>query len=132
MFSIYVGKAGGIAPAHEIAEFAHSVGIRCTIGSNLELGVGSEAMIHLALSARGVDADTYPCDIIGPMFYVDDLLAEGPQISGGSAGPGDRPGLGVVLDDEKSKSIVCGRVDWDAIRGPLRPFDPQLRRTFPT
>ena len=101
VFSIYVGKAGGIAPAHEIAEFAHSVGIRCTIGSNLELGVGSAAMIHLALSARGVDADTYPCDIIGPMFYVDDVLAEGPQISGGSAWLGDRPGLGVALDDEK-------------------------------
>ncbi|HVT29466.1 MAG TPA: mandelate racemase/muconate lactonizing enzyme family protein, partial [Lacipirellulaceae bacterium] len=66
VFSIYVGKAGGIGPARAIAEFAHSVGIKCTIGSNLELGVGSAAMVHLALSAPAIDADAYPCDIIGP------------------------------------------------------------------
>ncbi|MEX0612548.1 MAG: enolase C-terminal domain-like protein [Pirellulales bacterium] len=101
VFSIYIGKAGGIAPAREIAEFAQSVSIKCTIGSNLELGVGSAAMIHLALSTPGIDADTYPCDIIGPMFYEDDVLAEPLPISGGSARLHDRPGLGVELDDEK-------------------------------
>jgi L-alanine-DL-glutamate epimerase-like enolase superfamily enzyme len=101
VFSIYVGKAGGIGPAREIAEFARSVGIQCTIGSNLELGVGSAAMIHLALSAPGIDADTYPCDIIGPLFYDDDVLAEPLPIAGGSARVHNRPGLGVRLDDEK-------------------------------
>lgn len=101
VFSIYVGKAGGIAPACEIAAFAHSVGIKCTIGSNLELGVGSAAMIHLALSAPGIDADTYPCDIIGPLFYEDDVLTKPLPMSGGSARVHDQPGLGVELDDEK-------------------------------
>jgi L-alanine-DL-glutamate epimerase-like enolase superfamily enzyme len=100
VFSIYVGKAGGIGPARAIAEFAQSVGIKCTIGSNLELGVGSAAMIHLALSA-GIDADTYPCDIIGPLFYEDDVLTEPLPIGGGSARVHDRPGLGVQLDEEK-------------------------------
>ena len=97
VFSIYIGKAGGIGPARAIAEFAQSVGIKCTIGSNLELGVGSAAMIHLALSAPGIDADTYPCDIIGPLFYEDDVLAEPLPIYGGSAQVHDRPGLGVEL-----------------------------------
>jgi muconate cycloisomerase len=101
VFSIYIGKAGGIGPAREIAEFAHSTGIKCTIGSNLELGVGSAAMIHLALSAPGIDADEYPCDIIGPLFYEDDILAEPLRITGGSARVHDRPGLGVELDNEK-------------------------------
>jgi muconate cycloisomerase len=101
VFSIYIGKAGGIGPALKIAEFAHSVGLSCTIGSNLELGVGSAAMIHLALSAPAIDADTYPCDIIGPLFYEDDVLAEPLPISGGSARIHNRPGLGVELDDEK-------------------------------
>jgi L-alanine-DL-glutamate epimerase-like enolase superfamily enzyme len=101
VFSIYVGKAGGIGPAREISEFAQSVGIQCTIGSNLELGVGSAAMIHLALSASGVDAENYPCDIIGPMFYEEDVLTQPLPISGGHAMPHDRPGLGVELDDEK-------------------------------
>ncbi len=101
VFSIYIGKAGGIGPALEIIEFAHSVGIKCTVGSNLELGVGSAAMIHLALSAPGIDADEYPCDIIGPMFYVDDILKKPLPISGGSARVHDLSGLGVELDDAK-------------------------------
>jgi muconate cycloisomerase len=101
VFSIYIGKAGGIGPAREIAEFARSAGIKCTIGSNLELGVGSAAMIHLALSAPGIDADTYPCDIIGPLFYEDDILAEPLPITGGSARAHDRSGLGVQLDEAK-------------------------------
>lgn len=101
VFSVYIGKAGGIGPTREIAEFAQSVGIKCTIGSNLELGVGSAAMIHLALSAPGIDADSYPCDIIGPMFYEDEVLAEPLAILGGSARVPDWPGLGIELDDEK-------------------------------
>ena len=38
------------------ANFAASAGIRCTVGSNLELGIGSAAMIHFALSAPAIDA----------------------------------------------------------------------------
>lgn len=101
VFSIYVGKAGGIGPARAIADFAHSAGIKCTIGSNLELGVGSAAMIHLALGAPSIDADTYPCDIIGPLFYEDDVLSVPLPITGGSARAHDRPGLGIELDEEK-------------------------------
>ena len=33
-----------------IADFAASLGLKCTVGSNLELGVGSAAMIHLAMA----------------------------------------------------------------------------------
>ncbi len=101
VFSIYVGKAGGIGPARAIAEFAQSVALSCTIGSNLELGVGSAAMTHLAIAMRGVDAETYPCDIIGPMFYEDDIVRDPLPIVPGSARVNDRPGLGVELDDEK-------------------------------
>ncbi|HJQ81532.1 MAG TPA: enolase C-terminal domain-like protein [Lacipirellulaceae bacterium] len=101
VFSIYIGKAGGIGPARRIAEFAQSVGIKCTIGSNLELGIGSAAMIHLALSAPGFDFDTCPCDIIGPLFYEDDVLNDPLPISNGVARLPDRPGLGVELNDEK-------------------------------
>jgi muconate cycloisomerase len=101
VFSIYIGKAGGIGPAREIAGFAASAGIRSTIGSNLELGVGSAAMIHVALSTPGINAETFPCDIIGPLFYEDDILAEPLAIASGTARIHDRPGLGVELDDAK-------------------------------
>ena len=101
VFSIYVGKSGGIAPARAIADYAESAGLRCTVGSNLELGVGSAAMTHLAIATRGVDAETYPCDIIGPLFYEDDIVREPLPIVPGSARVNDKPGLGVQLDDEK-------------------------------
>src|SRR5207248_7753477 len=98
VFSVYVGKAGGIGPAKSIADFALGAGIACTIGSNLELGVGSAAMLHLGLSHRGITPDAYPCDIIGPFYYEDDVLTE--QLSlGGRAVATGRPGLGVELDE---------------------------------
>ena len=41
VFQIYVGKAGGIGPARQIAAVAEAAGIACTVGSNLELGSGA-------------------------------------------------------------------------------------------
>jgi len=101
VFSIYVGKAGGICPAKRIAEFAESARLKCTVGSNLELGVGSAAMVHLAMATRGITAEEFPCDIIGPFCYEDDIVREPLLITPGNAIPNDKPGLGVELDDEK-------------------------------
>jgi muconate cycloisomerase len=101
VFSIYVGKAGGIRCAKRICDFAESVGLSCTVGSNLEMGIGSAAMIHLAVATSGIHPDVFPCDIIGPMFYEDDLLAEPLPIKGGEARAPEKPGLGVELDDAK-------------------------------
>jgi muconate cycloisomerase len=101
VFSIYVGKAGGIGPAAKIARFAAEAGIQCTLGSNLELGVGSAAMVHLALATAAITAEEYPCDIIGPFFYEDDVVREPLPIAPGHARANERPGLGVELDEEK-------------------------------
>ena len=108
VFSIYIGKAGGIGPARAIADFALEQGIACTIGSNLELGVGSAAMIHLGLAHRGITPDAYPCDIIGPFFYEDDILEEPLALGGGRAAATDRPGLGVELDEAKVEKYRIG------------------------
>jgi muconate cycloisomerase len=99
--SIYVGKAAGLGPARKIAAIAESAMLGCTIGSNLELGVGTAAMIHLAMATPGITADEFPCDIIGPLYYSDDILTEPLSLGGGKALPIDRPGLGVELDEEK-------------------------------
>jgi muconate cycloisomerase len=101
VFSVYIGKAGGIGPAREIAGFAEMRGIATTIGSNLELGIGSAAMAHLALGCAAISAETYACDIIGPLYYEDDIVKEPLPITGGEARVHERPGLGVELDDEK-------------------------------
>jgi muconate cycloisomerase len=109
VFSIYVGKAGGIAPAKAIADFAEQNGLKCTVGSNLELGVGSAAMVHLAIAAKGVAAEDFPCDIIGPFYYEDDIVREPLAITPGKATPNERPGLGVELDEEKVEQYRVGR-----------------------
>ena len=65
------------------------------------MGIASAAMTHLALAHRGITAEVYPCDIIGPLYYEDDILRDPMPISPGSARVHERPGLGVELDDDK-------------------------------
>ena len=65
VLSLYVGK-GGIAAARKVAAVAEAAGLVCTVGSNLELGIGNAAMIHLAMSTSAIDAENFPCDIISP------------------------------------------------------------------
>ncbi|HZP80969.1 MAG TPA: mandelate racemase/muconate lactonizing enzyme family protein [Chthonomonadaceae bacterium] len=100
ILSVYVGK-GGIGPARKIAAVAEGAGITCTVGSNLEAGVASAAMIHLAMATPGIGAEEFPCDIIGPFYYDTCLLKEPLPLVGGQARPFERPGLGVELDEEQ-------------------------------
>jgi L-alanine-DL-glutamate epimerase-like enolase superfamily enzyme len=99
VFSLYVGKTGGIQGAQQMAAVAEAAGIACTVGSNLELGVASAAMIHFALSTPAVRAEAFPCDIIGPFYYDADILTEPLDIQNGRARIGERPGLGIALDE---------------------------------
>ncbi len=100
VLSAYVGKSSGIGPARRIAAIADAAGLGCTIGSNLEMGIGSAAMIHLAM-ATPVFGDDWPCDIIGPFFYTDELLTTPLPLRGGQARTPQGPGLGVELDEDK-------------------------------
>lgn len=106
VFSIYVGKSGGIGTARKIAAIADAAGVPCTIGSNLELGVASAAMIHLAIATPAV---SWPCDILTPFFYEDDILTEPLDIRAGIAYAPQKPGLGVELDDDKLKRYRVDR-----------------------
>ena len=100
VLSLYVGK-GGIGPARKVAAVAEAAGLVCTVGSNLELGIGNAAMIHLAMSTSAIDAANFPCDILSPFFYETDLLQEPLPIHAGEARPPTGPGLGVQLDEDK-------------------------------
>jgi muconate cycloisomerase len=101
VFSVYIGKSGGIGGALAIARFAKAHGIACTIGSNLELAVGSAAMAHLAIACNAITPDQYPCDIIGPFYYEDRIDSAGIDLTPGSVVPSNRPGLGVTLDEQR-------------------------------
>jgi muconate cycloisomerase len=101
ILSIYVGKGGGIGPARKMAAVAEAAGLTCTVGSNLELGIASAAMAHLAASSPGIGAEEFPCDILGPIAYEHDLLAGSPfDFREGTVQPPEGPGLGITLDEE--------------------------------
>ena len=99
ILSIYIGKGGGIGPARKMAAVAEAAGLTCTVGSNLELGVASAAMAHVAAACPGIGAEEFPCDILGPIAYEHDLLAESLDFQDGSVKAPDGPGLGVALDE---------------------------------
>src|SRR5262245_14230957 len=56
ILSLYVGKGGGIGPARKAAAVVEAAGLAATVGSNLELGVASAAMVHLAMATPGITA----------------------------------------------------------------------------
>jgi L-alanine-DL-glutamate epimerase-like enolase superfamily enzyme len=106
--SIYPGKNGGIAAAIEIAHVAQAAGVPCHVGSNLELGIGSAAMLHLACAVMNIDSETYPADILGPHYHETDLLSQPLDLDPHGAKVPAGPGLGVSLDEDQLKRF---RVD---------------------
>jgi muconate cycloisomerase len=103
IFSIYPGKHGGIQATGDIVSIARAAGLRCTIGSNLELGIGTAAMLHVAAAFPEVDTDTFPADTIGPFYHEADLITQPLNLGPPAAMVPEGPGLGVELDEEQLK-----------------------------
>jgi muconate cycloisomerase len=108
ILSVYPGKHGGIAGTAEVVGVAKAAGLRCAIGSNLELGVGTAAMLHVAAAFPEIDSDSYPADTIGPFYHEADLLAKPLDLGPPYAKVPDGPGLGVELDEEQVKQWQVG------------------------
>ncbi len=101
IFSVYPGKHGGLSPTLEIVHVAKAAGAVGCIGSNLELGIGSAAMLQVAAAMFTIDSETYPADIIGPLYHEADLLRDSLTLGPEVARIPDGPGLGVELDEEQ-------------------------------
>ena len=101
ILSVYPGKHGGLAATLEIVHVAKAAGIACSIGSNLELGIGTAAMLHLAAAVPNIDCETYPADIIGPLYHEADLLKTPLQLGPEYAVVPEGPGLGVEIDEKQ-------------------------------
>ena len=100
IFSVYPGKHGGIAATAEIIAVAKAAGLRCTIGSNLELGIGTAAMLHVAAAFPEVDCDAFPADTIGPFYHDGEIITKPLDLGPPYAKVPDGPGLGVELDEK--------------------------------
>jgi muconate cycloisomerase len=108
IFSVYPGKHGGIAATLEITHVARAAGLVGCIGSNLELGVGTAAMLHVAAADPSIDSERYPADLIGPLYHEVDLLTTPLELGPEVARVPEGPGLGVELDEKQLARYRAG------------------------
>jgi muconate cycloisomerase len=101
ILSVYPGKHGGLQATVEITHVAKAAGIVCSMGSNLELGIGTAAMLHVGAAAASIASEQYPGDFIGPLYHAADMLETPLALGPESANVPDGPGLGVELDEEQ-------------------------------
>jgi muconate cycloisomerase len=99
--SVYPGKNGGIQATVEAVHVAKAAGIPCAMGSNLELGIGTAAMLHLGAALPSILSERYPGDFIGPLYHEADLLKTPLELGPATARAPDGPGLGVELDEDQ-------------------------------
>lgn len=97
LISVYPGKNGGILRSMEIAQMAATAGIECIIGSNLEMDLGSAAMLQLAVSMPAL-CGAVNHDIIGPLYYQQHLTKQPIEYAKGCALVPQGTGLGVELE----------------------------------
>jgi muconate cycloisomerase len=99
IISVYPGKNGGIGPCRDIVTIAQAAGLTCVLGSNLELGVASAAMLAVGRALPGISAEVGH-HIIGPLYHDGDVIRSPLGLTGGHATGADGPGLGVDLLDD--------------------------------
>ncbi|MEQ9407527.1 MAG: enolase C-terminal domain-like protein [Fuerstiella sp.] len=101
IISVYPGKNGGIQNTVEVVHTARAAGIPCAMGSNLELGIGTAAMLHLGAALPTIASERFPGDFIGPLYHEADMLQTPLQLGPASARVPEEPGLGVELDEQQ-------------------------------
>ena len=97
LISIYPGKNGGILRSMDIAQMAATAGLECIIGSNLEMDLGTAAMLHLAVAMPAL-SPSVDHDIIGPLYYERHFTRSPIRFAEGCALVPPGTGLGVVPD----------------------------------
>lgn len=102
IFNIYVSESGGLYKSSSIFRMAEAFGVDATIGSMPELGIGTSAQIHLAVSVPSFNC---PGDVCGFLYHKDDLIVETIRIEDGYAYPLEGPGLGITLDYNKLEEL---------------------------
>ena len=101
ILSVYPGKHGGLLGALEVAHVAKASGLVCSMGSNLELGIGTAAMLHLGAAVPSIASERYPGDFVGPLYHQADMLQTPLTLGPERARVPDGPGLGVELDEDQ-------------------------------
>jgi len=101
--SLYPGKQGGLRSCLESAKRATELGLGVSLGSNLETGVGSSVMAHFLALAPQIEPKV-PGDLLGPLYFVDDVTTGTPWITWTGATLPTGPGLGIEIDQKLLKA----------------------------
>ena len=116
ILSVYPGKHGGIQATLEIANIAKAAGIVCAMGSNLELGIATAAMLHVGVAVPAIVSELYPGDFIGPLYHEADLIKTPLTLGPSSAIVPNGPGLGVELDEAQLEKYRDRTADGSDLR----------------
>ncbi len=100
VWNVYIVEAGGVEAAKEMFALADAARIPCILGSQAELGIGTAACAHLAVTLPHLP---YAIETFGPLRYRRDVTTRPTPIQDGYLTPPDGPGLGVELN-------------WDAVK----------------
>jgi L-alanine-DL-glutamate epimerase-like enolase superfamily enzyme len=108
------GSAGGISAARKHAAIAEAAGLPMFIHSNVELGVGTAALVHLAASFVNC---TYASQTEYQFVRDADVLVEPLTIAGGSIGVPTAPGLGIDVNEDAAMALAeeCARTNGSGV-----------------
>ncbi len=97
VMSLYPGKHGGVRATQNIARMAEAAGVVCTIGSNLEREVATAAMAHLTVATPNIQCESFPGDLIGPIYFEQPLPTEPLRYEADRLFVPESPGLGIRM-----------------------------------
>lgn len=106
MIHVKPSKAGGLYQSLQLVAIATAAGMPVVTANNVQLGVGTAAGTHLAVSLSRLP---YPSAHRGPMYFERDILTDPLRIEDGYTYVPDGPGLGVELDHEALDSYATNR-----------------------
>ena len=98
--NIVPSQGGGILRGQRLIHTSQTANVPVLLGSTVELGIGTAAFVHLAVSSENVKISS---DLVGPGILVDDIISEPFLYNKGKLEPYKNPGLGVELDENKIK-----------------------------
>ncbi|MFD1929182.1 mandelate racemase/muconate lactonizing enzyme family protein [Sporosarcina siberiensis] len=98
IINLKICKVGGIHQSKKIAAIAEAAGITCAIGSNLELGIGIAASMHVAASTPVISR--HNDFICGAYLHTHDLTTVPAKdlVSDGKMKVVNGPGLGIEFN----------------------------------
>jgi L-Ala-D/L-Glu epimerase len=96
--NIKIVKCGGIYRSQKIAALCAAASIPCFLGGCIETTPGTATAAHFYVATPNMVS---AAEIYGSAYYMDDITEEGFTIIQGELQVPIKPGLGVVMDEEK-------------------------------